>query len=431
MTASLEHVNGTTPSHAESWALASISEAKAEAIRAQAAADAEARRIAAEAEAEAVRIKAAAEAEKQALANKRAALQLQRFEAEQNAKIAEANRKAAVEAREAERDRLAAEAAEQAEAEAGEKREQSANSWRKAAIGFAIVCAIVALPVQMNAFYREDARYLLAAPLVLEGAAWVVLRGAAAAVDDNRPHWHYRAIAWLLAFVAAAVNLRHGLAAFDSATAIGTAVASLAGPGIWDLHEHGRIRTRDGLPTWRQRRANRKADAKAAAERAQLAAERKLADKAAKVEAEAAEAEAEEEAAQLAEDRETHFKEVWDHAVRLAAALGETSVTETIWRRAHMDIEGTEPGESVSVIRGRNAAQRRLAAARSEAPGETPVKVTNGQRAIQIKAPSRRSSYRPVPPRRTKGDTQPYHPAARSAIGETKRKSNAASEEQR
>ncbi|WP_425560904.1 hypothetical protein, partial [Luedemannella helvata] len=265
-----DHINGA----AVAPRFDPVALAEAEAIRSQAAADAEARRIAAEAEAETVRIKAAAEAEKQALTNKRAALQLQRFEAEQHAKIAEAERKAAAEAREAERERLAAEAADLAEAEAGEQREKSAKSWKIAAISFAIVCGVVALPVQMNAFYDEDARYLLAAPLVLEGAAWVVLRGAAAAVDDRRPHWHYRLIAWLLAFVAAGVNLWHGLTAFDTATAVGTAIASLAGPGIWDLHEHGRIRSRDGKPTLRQRSAQWRAERRQAKREAALAEER-------------------------------------------------------------------------------------------------------------------------------------------------------------
>src|SRR5690606_40964746 len=72
--------------------------------------------------------------------------------------------------------------------------------------------------------------------------------------SDLRPHWHYRVIAWCLAFIAAGINLWHGLNAFDPATAIGTAFASIAGPGVYDLHEHGQIRKRDGKLSWRQRR---------------------------------------------------------------------------------------------------------------------------------------------------------------------------------
>jgi hypothetical protein len=423
MTASLEHVNGSAPSHAESWAMASVHEAQAEAIRAQAAADTEARRIAAEAEAEAVRVKAAAEAEKQALANKRAALQLQRFEAEQNAKIAEAERKAAAEARAAEKERREAEAAEAAAAMQGEKREQSTRSWRNAALAFAVVCAAAALPVQMNAFYDPARKYLLVVPLVIEGAAWAALKGAAAAVDDERPHWHYRLIAWLLAFTAAGINLGHGLNDFDPTTAIATALASLAGPGMWDLHEHGRIRARDGMPTWSQRRAARKAEKKVKAEQAKREAEKKVADKAAREQAA-------KDRAQLAADRETNFPEVWKHARKLAAALGETTVTDDIWKRAHNDIEGTDPGETVDIISGRTNAQRRLEAALSRAPGEKPIKVNSAQVASQMPPGRGQRVYRP-PTRagvRRKGDTPKYVKAARTQAAITAR--NAASEEQ-
>ncbi|MFD5419478.1 hypothetical protein ACFWJT_15815 [Streptomyces sp. NPDC127069] len=407
MSSTMDHVNGTATSQAEAWAMASVHEAKAEAIRAQTASEAEVRRIAAEAEAEAVRLKAAAEAEKQALANKRAALQLQRFEAEQAAKIAEANRKAAAEARLATKERIESEAAEAEAAEKSEKREESARAWRKTAIRFAVVCAAAALPVQLSMFYNPDRLYLLSVPLVIEGAAWAALKGAAAAVDDERPHWHYRLIAWVLAFVAAGINLGHGLTDFDTTTAIAAALASLAGPGMWDLHEHGRIRSRDGKPTWRQRRATRKAEraeAKEAARReARQLAEKKIAD-----------AKAEEDAKLLAEDREANFPEIWKHALKLAAALGEATVTEAVWKRAHRDIEGTDPGDSVDIIRGRNAAERRLIAARSEAPGNRPVKAANAQRASQMPPASGTRVYRP-PTRagvRRKGDTQKYVPAA-------------------
>src|SRR5690606_32966690 len=157
--------------------------------------------------------------------------------------------------------------------------------------------------------------------------------------SDLRPHWHSRVIAWCLAVTAAGINLWHGLNAFDPATAIGTAFASIAGPGVYDLHEHGQIRKRDGKLSWRQRRAAAKAAKKEverkAAEEARRAAEKKAAEKA-----------AEEARRQLAEIRENAFPKVWAHAVRLAAALGETTVTEAVWKRAHRDIEGADPAES-------------------------------------------------------------------------------------
>jgi hypothetical protein len=100
--------------------------------------------------------------------------------------------------------------------------------------------------------------------------------------------------------------------------------------------------------------------------------------------------------------------------VNLAADLGEVD-PNVVWERAKLDVEGAKPGESADVIRTRNAAQRRVLAARSEAPGETPIKVTNTQRASQMPPSGRRREYKP-PTRagiRRPGDTQRYVSAAR------------------
>ena len=336
--------------------------AEAAAIRERAEADREARRIAAEAEAEATRIKAVEEAEKQRIANERAAMRLEKERADHAARLAETNRKREESERQTRQAREAEQDEQQAAAEAEQEREKSARSWRRAAIAFAIVCGLVALPLQMSFFWSPSAPWLLAAPLFLEGCAWVVLRGAAAAVTDHRPRWHYRLIAWGAAVVAAVINLTHGLHAFDLATAVGAAVASIAGPGVWDLHEHGRIRKRDGKLTWRQRRAERRAEKKKAREQARRDAEKRA-------EEEAAAEKAWEFAATLAELRAEEFPEVWQHAVKLAAAMGEATVTEAVWKRAHNDIEGADPGEWVDAIRTRNVARRRVEAARPECHG--------------------------------------------------------------
>ncbi|MDK1473634.1 hypothetical protein QNO07_09400 [Streptomyces sp. 549] len=410
------HANGTEvpgASHAESWARAGVVDAEADAIRARTAAEVEAKRIAAEAAAEAVRIKAREEAERLRIANERAAMRLEKEKADNAAKIAEANR------REQAANRAAAEEQEAAEAEKAEKAdaEQAVDTattrWRRTAKSFYGLCAAVALPVQMAAFYRPEAKYLLVAPIFIEVIALVALIGAAAAVTAGRPHWHYRAVAWAGALTAATINIVHGLAAFDVATAFGTALASVAGPGMWDLHEHGRIARRDGKPTWRQRRADRKT--------AKAEAERQAADKLLAAEREAYQEKALREATeQLAAQRAELFPKVWPHAVVLAAALGQTTVTDAIWNRAHIDIEGCPPGETVDTIRTRNSAQRRLVAARSEAPGSTPSKVTNAQRANQMPRAQRGPARKP--PIRRKGDTQKYVNAARIAAAETARK---------
>jgi hypothetical protein len=399
-------VNGTpVASHAEPR-VDPRAAAEAEAIRTRAEADrikAEGEKALALEQAEQLRLAN----EKQRMANETAALRLERTRATEQTKIAEEQ------AKREEIDRARKAARRQSEEQARAEQEQAAevvhadDRWRRYALTFYVVCGIVALPVQVAAFWSPRAPWLIAAPLMLEGGAWVVLKGAAAAVANHRPHWHYRLIAWLLAFIAAGINLWHGLNAFDPATAIGTAFASIAGPGVWDLHEHGRIRQRDGVLTRRERKAQRKAEqaeaARKAAEEKRRAAEKEAADKA------AAEARR-----QLDEARAKQFPKVWEHALKIAAALGETTVTETVWKRAHRDVEGADPAESAEIIRLRNAAEARVEAARQQRPVSTVSKTTNAQRASQVPGAKQPRVYNPPARRgvRTKGDVK-YTPAAR------------------
>jgi chemotaxis protein histidine kinase CheA len=407
----------------------------AEVARARAWAEAEERRVAAEAakeerlvkakaEADAIRAKAEEDARRLRLNNDKLERKAREEEEATQARIAESRkRKADADRAREEADRIAAEQQAAAETEAAEV-EEAENQWRGYARSFYIVCAIVALPVQVAAFYNPHALWLMAAPLMLEGGAWVVLKGAAAAVAGHRPHWHYRLIAWLLAFIAAGINLWHGLNAFDPATAIGTAFASVAGPGVWDLHEHGRIRKRDGVPTRRERKAAEKAAkaeaARKAAEEKQRAAEKAAADKA-----------AEEARQKLREIRQTVFKDVWAEAVRIGAALGKEPDDPAVWPRAYRNIKGCEPGESIESITARRTAEKRVEAALTGTPVTTLSKTTNAQRAIQVKGSRATSSYTPVPPRRTRGDTPKFHRAARALAAEAKRAANARQKDDR
>lgn len=383
-------------------------EAEAEAIRARTAAETKAALILAEAEADAIRVQGEAKAEQQRIANERAAMRLAKEKAENDAKIAEATTRQRNAERQAEDEEKQAEAEKQAGQEEQEKREQSAKSWKVAALGFAIACAVVALPVQMSAFWDPQQKWLLAAPVMLEGGAWVVLRGAAAAVDDHRPHWHYRLIAWLLAFVAASINLSHGLSHFGVATAAGTAFASLAGPGVWDLHEHGRIRLRDGVLTRRERKEKERAEKRAVAEK--TAAAIFAAEKQAYIEKVAREA-----FAKLAADRAKAFPDVWEHALKLAAALGETTVTDAVWRRAHKDVKGTDPGDSPEAQQLRNSAARRMLDAQADAPDSSVWKIASSQHASQVLPSVNKRRYSPpaTPGVRRRGDVPKFVDAAR------------------
>jgi hypothetical protein len=336
-------------------------------------------------------------------------MRLEKERADHDARVAEANRKR----EESERQRQAALAAEESEqasvAEQAKAIEVADEKWRKYAIRFAVVCGIVALPVQVSAFWNPQAPWLAAAPVMLEAGAWVVQRGAAAAVANRRPLWHYRAIAWTLACVAAAVNLFHGLSHFDAATAYATAFASLAGPGVWDLHEHGRIRKRDGVLTRREQNAKERAEKRAAAEKAAREA-------AVKAEKDAAAKAAKDAAEKLAADRKNYRPKVWEHALKLAADLGETTVTEAVWRRAHKDVEGTDPGDSAEAQQLRNTAARKLLDARADAPDERVWKGNSAQVGPQV-PPNRRKGPAAGPPVRgvrRPGDTAPFVQAARN-----------------
>lgn len=392
-----------------------VAQAEADAIRTRAYAEAEEQRIRAEAEAEAIRLKAAAEAEKQRLANERAQMAAEEKRAAHKSRLA----RISAERQETERQAAAADTAnkqqQQAAAAAAEEVAAAAGRWRRYAIAFYTVCAVVALPVQVAAFWAPKAPWLVIAPLMLEGAALVVTKGAAAAVAALRPHWHYRTVAWVFAFIAAGINLWHGMKAFDPATAIGTAFASLAGPGVWDLHEHGRIRKRDGALSRRERRAAKKTAEKQAAEKAAA----KLFDAERQAHLENAERAASDK---LNGDRASMFPRVHEHALKLAADLGETAITQAIWKQAKLDVDGAGPGESDEILRMRNNAAAKVEAARLNKPVSTLSKTTNAQRGVQTP----RSSYRPVPPVRKPKDTPPYHRAAGRAHGDLLRRSNSA-----
>ena len=411
---SVERANGTPLPAEPRFEYDPVAHAEAEAIRTRAEAEREALLIEAQGKAEAERIRAVEEARKQKIVNDKAEDRAREERAAREARIAK-HQQEKVAAERAERD--AAEQAKRdraAEQEAQQKVTEAEDSWRIFAIAFAVMCGVVALPVQMAAFWNRQAPWMVSAPFMLEGAAWVVLRGAAAAVASRRPHWHFRLIAWLLALVAAGVNLWHGLNAFDPATAIGTAVASIAGPGVWDLHEHGRIRKQDGVATRRERKAAEKEAKRLAAEKAEK--ELREAERQAYREKAAREA-----AAALDEARRSEFPDVHRHALKLAADLGETTITEAIWKRAKLDVHGALPGESADIFRMRNAAEARVEAARQKKSVSAVAKTKNAQRAIQTP----RSSYRPVPPVRKPNDTPRYTRAAGRAHGDLLRRKNA------
>ncbi|MFB6710622.1 hypothetical protein ACFCW6_38705, partial [Streptomyces sp. NPDC056333] len=117
------------------------------------------------------------------------------------------------------------------------------------------------------------------------------------------------------------------------------------------------------------------------------------------------------------------FPKVWEHALKLAADLGEHTVTDAIWKRAKRNVDGADPGEDAEILRMRNAAERRVAAARENTSVSTPSKTTNAQRASQMPPTSKPRIYNPParPGRRRAGDTPKYVGAARKQAAITAR----------
>jgi hypothetical protein len=360
--------------------------------------------------------KEAAEAE--ALRAKTAAVDItnQVKAAEAAVKVAESQAKADEIKRAADEKRRATEQQAAEAAAKREKAEQSAAQWRTYAKSIAIVCVLVSLPLQMMAFWSGRAPFLILAPLVLEGLAWVLLKGAEAAIDDHRPSWHYRALAGAVALFAAAVNFVHGSAAFGLGTGLGGAFCSIAGPMVWDLHEHGRIRKRDGKLSRAQRREHAR---KAAAE----AAEKKAAEQQQADDREA-----------MRESRAVQCPDVWARAVALAAALGELYPSEATWKRAWDDVTGAPLGDTAASIAARVAAKAAVKDATKDQTN-TVEKVEKPQVESQLTTPRRTPRAGAVDGRRNNGGTPPrqhagtikYSTAARRAMSLASQKPRAAS----
>ncbi|MFD8385254.1 hypothetical protein ACFV2X_43180 [Streptomyces sp. NPDC059679] len=272
------------------------------------------------AHADLIRTTTAAEARK-------AELDAQLAEARNAPKIAAAEAEAARIKREAAKTREEEEVREAEEAAAKKRAEQSAATWRNWARAFMIACVVVSLPLQVLAFWDPDAWFLVITPFVLEGGAYALLKGAAAAIDENRPSWHYRTGAFLNALFAAYINFSHGSEVYGTATAVAGAFCSVAGPAMWDLHEHGRISKRHGKTPRALRKAAeaeaRKAEAELAAKRAEIEGRRQLeADRRKTAEARAAEAKMAEEQAIANQDkrRSELFPSAWERYEQIITA---------------------------------------------------------------------------------------------------------------
>ncbi|MYV77769.1 hypothetical protein GT352_28125 [Streptomyces sp. SID1046] len=163
--------------------------------------------------------------------------------------IARAARQAADEERRERAERTEAEAAarrkkQQADraeverlAEAKRRDERAAQ-----AVNIGVVAALlVALPLQIRAFWNADRWWEVLVPFVLEGLAWVFIRQAEAAITSRRVVWHYLVGVFACSAFAATVNVYDGFAHIAIGPIFGVVggVCSIAGPAMKVIHEFG------------------------------------------------------------------------------------------------------------------------------------------------------------------------------------------------
>ncbi|MET9950183.1 hypothetical protein ABZ135_01360 [Streptomyces sp. NPDC006339] len=238
----------------------------------------------------------------------------------------ERNSRAAAEAEEKQRaEQLAAEQAEARRKLAGQKLDTQAA---KAVKYFAIVCFLVALPLQIRAFWEPERPWNVALPIMLESAAWVTLRLVEAAIANRRVVWPYLAATAVFASIAAAINVTDGALNPKIGLVFGLVggVASLAGPGVWTIHKFG-DRAKHAQATRVERRiaeaAAKKAEAELAARKVEAEGRRQIeADRRAAHEAKVAADKAAETAALAAQDeqRRSLYPEAWEQYERILAA---------------------------------------------------------------------------------------------------------------
>ncbi|MER6310775.1 hypothetical protein [Streptomyces sp. NPDC001657] len=290
--------------------------------------------------------------------------------------------------------------------------------YRNGTLALVVASGLASLPAQIVHFVGISVM-LLPVPLGLEGAAWVMAAGVAYADARSAPGW----VRWLLRFLvaacaafAASINYGYGLSlaegphglSADNAAAAGAGLAAVTvlGPAVFEIRQ------------WVATLAARDEDAR---ERRRHAARRRR-----------------------------HHRDVLRVARRLvSAAPYGTLPAEDAWRRAWEVVHGpTEPGMTPRLERHAAAAATRLIEARKpdaeavarriraglvqpqfvlpDTGNVVPLRREKPQVANQVppagEKPAKTPRKRPSPPRRRKGDTPRFHPAARAVAADTARR---------
>ncbi|MFI0716243.1 hypothetical protein ACH4SK_37725 [Streptomyces inhibens] len=295
------------------------------------------------------------------------------------------------------------------------------NIYRRGTLGLVAASGLASLPAQVIHFVSISAM-LLPLPLALEGAAWVMAAGVAYADVRGLPGW----VRWLLrclvvacAGFAAHINygyglslVGHGLSQQDAVTVgAGLAAVTILGPAVFEIRQW--VSTIAAAAGGREDRDRRRHAAR----------------------------------------RRRHHRKVLRVANRLVSATPFGALpAEDAWARAwsivhgaadlgmtpqlHQDAVASATRLAEAQQPTRDDIRRRIGAAMSAPPfvlpgsaEVVPLKATKPQVANQVPPagdkPGKTPRKRPAPPRRRKGDSPRFHPAARAVAAETARQAPA------
>lgn len=305
----------------------------------------------------------------------------------------------------------------QARAARREKTLTAANVYRKGTLALVAASALASLPAQV-AHFVSISLILLPLPFALEGAAWVMNAGVAYADERKLPawvRWLLRAFAMGAAGYAAHINYAYG-AETNASVAWGLAGVTVMGPAVFEIRQW--VSTLSSAAVDPKKRAEEKARAKHVKRRRKD--HKPVMDLARKL-------------VSAAPYGTLPFEEAFASAWEIRYGTRTPGMTPALHAEALASRQAL--GAAMDAVNGSPVSTRgRLlellhptSVRRFTAPGSSqvaslmppaPGRPSNGEQ----KTPKKGPRTKPVPPVRRKGDTTPYHLAAKVAAADTARK---------
>lgn len=287
--------------------------------------------------------------------------------------------------------------------------------YRRGTLALVIASALASLPAQIKYFVAKSAM-LLPVPFALEGAAWVMAAGVAYADERRLPgwvRWLLRALSMAAAGFAARINYLHG-AETSATVGWGLAAVTLMGPLFFEVRQWVATLAAAGDPKRREERRRARHEKR----------------------------------------RRRDHREVVELAWRLVSAAPYNTLSFEKAFAAAWEIKyGTQTPGMTPALHAEQLASRKALADALDAVHGSPVSIRgrllevlhpapgglfSGPGSSQVAShlppsperapegalkPARKGpKTKPVPPRRTKGDSLPFHPVAKTVAADTARK---------